>query len=201
MMKQLLDEMPTIHSTRLLLREFSTQDAEALSAIANDKRIYQYLPTFLYEQKYDDADKVIENMKSEMFDTKDSILFAVTLLEDPSSVIGIAEIYNYEAKKEKASIGYRLLPEYWGRGYASEITYALTEYLLKETDVRKITAHVMEDNPASAKVFLKNGYEKKWTRLREDWGFDRPVLINKFRYKLSKEEKEMLLQDENQSKA
>ncbi len=198
-MKRLFDEMPIIHTNRLELREFTAKDASALRQIASDKRIYQYLPTFLYEQKYDDANTVIEKMRSEMFDTKDSILLAVTLKEDPSEVIGIAEIYNYESEKEKASIGYRLLPDYWGRGFASEITAALTEYLLKETDVRKITAHVMEENPASAKVLLKNGYEKKWTGLREDWGFDTPVLINKFRYKMSREEKEKILQEQDQN--
>lgn len=33
---------------------------------------------------------------------------------------GIAEIYNYEPKKAKASIGYRLDEKYWGRGIATQ---------------------------------------------------------------------------------
>ena len=65
----------------------------------------------------------------------------------------------------------------------------MKRYLLEQTDVRKITAHVMAENAASARVLEKNGFLLRWTGLREDWGKEAPVLVNKYMFKLTPEEK------------
>lgn len=189
----LYDEMPYLEGNRIILREFVKSDARALCEIANNKNVYKYLPTFLYEQKYEDKEYVIENMKKECFDTKESIIFAVCLKENINNCIGIGEIYNYEVEKEKASVGYRLNEQYWHLGYGTETCKLLRDYLLYRTDVRKITAHVICDNSASTNVLSKCGFEKKWVNLSEDWGFETNVIVDKYRYKISKEEKEQLL--------
>ena len=188
-MRALFEEFPRLESDRLLLREWTATDAPALEEIIRDPAVYRYLPTFLYEQSVPDTEKMIAGARAACFDTKDSILFGVCLRDAPDRVVGIAEIYNYEPEKEKASVGYRLNRRYWGRGIAGETTALLTRYLLERTDVRKITAHVMAENAASARVLEKNGYVLRWTGLREDWGRGAPVLVNKFMYKLSPEEK------------
>ena len=118
-----------------------------------------------------------------------SVLFGVCLKTAPETLIGIAEIYNYEPEKEKASIGYRFAPDAWGQGYASETAAILKNYLLKYTDVRKITAHVMAENTASGRVLEKNRFVLRWSGLREDWGFSAPVPVNKYMFKLTPEEK------------
>ncbi|MBQ6162933.1 MAG: GNAT family N-acetyltransferase [Clostridia bacterium] len=185
----LFDEFPRLESDRLILREWTAADAPALGAIVRDPEIYRYLPTFLYEQSIPDAGEMIARARAECFDTKQSVLFGICLKSAPDTVIGIAEIYNYEPQKEKASVGYRLLPAFWGQGIASETTALLVKYLIERTDVRKITAHVMAENAASARVLEKNGFVLRWTGLREDWGRGAPVLINKFMYKLLPEHK------------
>ena len=113
---------------------------------------------------------------------------------DPDRVIGIAEIYNYEPQKEKASVGYRLNRRFWGKDVASETTALLVDYLIGQTDVRKITAHVMAENAASSRVLEKNGFALRWTGLREDWGRGEPVLVNKYMYKLTPEQKQARMQ-------
>ncbi len=189
---RLFDEIPRLADDRILLRELTAEDAPALSEIAGDPEIYRYLPTFLYEQKYPDAKTVIARMREECFEPKESIFLGVCLRTDPSRVVGLAEIYNYEPEKEKASIGYRLNRAYWGQGIASAAVALLRDYLTGRTDVRKITAHVMVENEASAKVLERNGFELKWTGLREDWGKGVPVTINKFRYKKEKANNETI---------
>ena len=192
-MLRLFEEFPRLESERLLLREWTAADAPALEEIIRDPAVYRYLPTFLYEQSVADTGEMIAGARAACFDTKESILFGVCLTDDPAAVIGIAEIYNYEPQKEKASVGYRLNRRYWGQGIAGEATALLTRYLLEQTDVRKITAHVMAENGASARVLEKNGYVLRWTGLREDWGRGEPVLINKYMYKLSPEEKKKMI--------
>ena len=194
----LFDEIPHLESERLLLREMKPADAPALGALAHDPRVYVYLPTFLFEQQYDDPATVIARHREECFATNESILLAVCEKNDPAQMIGIAEFYNYEPEKEKASVGYRLIPAAWGRGIATETTALLKDYFLSRTDVRKITAHVMAENIASGRVLEKNGFQLKWSGLREDWGRNTPVLINKYIFKIEKEDWRKLLLAEAQ---
>lgn len=176
----LFSEYPTLEDDALLLRPPVPEDAAALADLIKDPAVYRYLPTFLYEQKYDDPAEMLRRLRAECFDSKESILLCVCLREEPERALGIAEIYNYEPEKEKASVGYRLSPSCWGRGIATRVTALLVGYLFGRTDVRKITAHVMTENAASGRVLEKNGFQKKWTGLREDWGRGGPVTINKY---------------------
>ena len=192
-MKRLFDEFPRLESDRLILREWAAADAPAMEMIVHDPDVYRFLPTFLYEQSYVDIGEMISCVRKECFDTHDSILLGIFLKNDPERLVGIAEIYNYEPEKEKASIGYRLNRRYWGKGIASETAALLVKYLIEQTDIRKITAHVMAENEASARVLEKNDFVLRWTGLREDWGRESPVLINKYMYKLSPEQKQSFI--------
>ena len=192
-MHRLFAVFPRLESERLLLREWTPDDAPALNRLVRDPAVYRYLPTFLYEQSDPDISRMIARCRAVCFDTGDSILLGICTPEAPDALLGIAEIYNYEAQKEKASVGYRLAPSFWGQGLASETAALLKRYLLEQTDVRTITAHVMAENAASARVLEKNGFTLRWSGLREDWGFGEPVLINKYMFKLSPEEKQAAL--------
>lgn len=56
----------------------------------------------------------------------------------------------------------------------------MIDYLLHEADIRIITAHIMQANKASAAAALKSGFEKRYTDIEEDWGFEKPVMIDKY---------------------
>lgn len=179
----LFDEMPRLESDRLILREFVDADAPALAAFAHDNELYRLLPTFLFEQKYDDAHEVIARMRAECFDTKESILLATCLQSDPHKVIGIAEMYAYEPRKPKVSIGYRLSKQWWGQGIASEVAGMLKRYLLDEVHMRTITAHVIPENKGSARALEKNGFRRLFADIPEDWGWSELVPVDKWIYK------------------
>ena len=177
------DEMPHIEGEHVILREMCAADAPALAEFARSEAVYRLLPTFLYEHKYDDAAYAIEHMRAECFDTKESILLAICLREAPDALVGIAEIYALEEGKPKVSIGYRIAQPYWGRGIATEVVSLLKGYLLDQTTTRTITAHVMEENVASARALAKNGFLPLFTVCVEDWGRDEPVLVDKYVFK------------------
>ena len=180
---KLFDEMPYLENETVFLREMRPLDAKALEAIAADPAVYTYLPTFLYEQKYADAEEVIRRMHEECFLTKESILLGVFRKSDPSSMIGIGEIYAYDEAKNKASLGCRLAKEAWHQGIALEVLKLLIDYLTKDIQIRTITGHVMVHNIASGKVAEKAGLEKKFEGIWEDWGREGPVLVDKYVWK------------------
>lgn len=180
---KLFEQMPRIEGPRLVLREMVDADAPALEELACSEAVYRYLPTFLYEQKLDDKHLVIARMREECFETRESILLAVCPADGSGQMLGIAEMYAFEERKPKVSIGYRLLERWWGRGIATEVAGMLKRYLMDETDVRTITGHVMVENVASANVLKKNGFVLLYPNCSEDWGFDEPVSVDKWVYK------------------
>jgi len=67
-MRKLFSEIPHIRSGRLELRKLVPEDAPALAELKNSPRVYRYLPTFLFEQKYEDAAYVIDRLYDECWD-------------------------------------------------------------------------------------------------------------------------------------
>lgn len=177
------DEYPSLENDRLLVRKMSAEDADALSDLANDPEVCRFLPAFLYEQKYADIREVLSKMDEECFETRESVLMGIYLKEDPGTLVGIAEIYGFEASKPKVSIGYRLRKQYWRKGIAGDAVGLLKAYLMERTGVKTITAHVMQENKGSARVLIKNGFVKLFPNCLEDWGFAEKVLIDKYVFK------------------
>lgn len=179
----LFDDYPYLEDELIVIHKMRDEDAESLERMCAQKEVYTYVPTFLFEQKYEDKHEVIAKMDAECFDTKQSVLLGV-YLKETGEFTGIAEFYAYEPERRKVSIGLRLMKEYWGRGIAKHAEALMISYLLHEAGIRVITGHIMRENKASAAAALKSGFEKRYTGILEDWGFEQPVLIDKYVIKI-----------------
>ena len=136
------------------MKEVTQADLPGLQELVNSPRVYRYLPTFLFEQKYADLRYVIDHLYDECW--KESILLGVFIEEE---FCGLAEMYGYRPPIHKISVGYRLLERFWGRGIASEALGMMIDYLYNDTDIEIITASTMVENRASANVLMKNGFD------------------------------------------
>lgn len=54
--------------------------------------------------------------------------------------------------------GYSVLPQYQGKGYATEMVVGLVRWALKHAEVDRIVAETEWANPASVRVLLKAGF-------------------------------------------
>ena len=63
--KKLFSEIPFLQSERLVLRGLLPEDADALKELTGDHRVYRYLPTFLFEKRYEDLSYVIDHLYDE----------------------------------------------------------------------------------------------------------------------------------------
>lgn len=174
-MKELFSEIPFIKSERLILRRMEETDAEALSELTHSQNVYRFLPSFLFERKYDDVHYVIRHLYDECF--KDSIIIGV-FMED--AFCGLAEIYGYRKKTHKASIGCRFLERCWGKGIATETVGALVRYLTQEAGIEIITASTMVENRTISRVTEKNNFLLVVSGVHEDWGYVQTTPVNKW---------------------
>ena len=174
-MKKLFSEIPILTGERVVLKPLTARDEDGLRELTENEEIYRYLPTFLYEQKYEDKEYVIAHLYDECI--KSSLILGVYY---EGAFCGLAEIYGYRAPLMKASVGYRLCRRSWGRGIATEALGLMVKYLLEETDVKAITASTMTENKASDHVLKKKGFKLIGYTVLEDWDYAQPILTEKW---------------------
>ena len=172
----MLQSKISIENERLQIRGLKDADLDGLIAMRNDPKIYRFEPTFLLELQgtAEGALRAIQDMDLE----KDrQLILGIFEKTDPDTLAGLAEFYDYKPSGKVISIGYRLRPEFWGRGIASCCGLALLGLLEDHTAVELVTAHVMCVNKASSRSVLKCGFEHLITK-PEDWGNGAPVMTD-----------------------
>ena len=176
---KLFDEIPFLENEHITLKKIEDEDAGALEKMTRSDRVYRYLPTFLFEQKYVDKQYVIRQLYEDCFQRKEAIFLGIYPRTD-GAFCGILELYGFKDYIHKISIGYRLSEEYWGRGIATEAVALAVDYLYSGTDIQIITASSMIENQGSANVLRKNDFTLVNSGVEEAWGFPEPVLVDKW---------------------
>jgi RimJ/RimL family protein N-acetyltransferase len=74
-------------------------------------------------------------------------------------VIGAGGFKGPAGEDGAVEIAYGIVPEYQGRGYATEVAAALVEFALKSGCVRIARAHTLAEKNASTRVLGKCGFE------------------------------------------
>jgi RimJ/RimL family protein N-acetyltransferase len=73
--------------------------------------------------------------------------------------IGAAGFKGPPHADDAVEIAYGMVPEYQGRGYATEAAAALVEFAVKSGGVRIARAHTLPEKNASTRVLAKCGFE------------------------------------------
>ncbi len=174
-MKTLFPAIPCLQSDRLLLKEITEEYAGDLKKMTESPSVYRYLPTFLFEKKYEDIHKVIRELYRECLE--ESLILGI-FMDD--QFCGLIEMYGYRAPIHKISIGYRLSENSWGKGIATEALGMVVDYLIKEKKIEIITASTMPENEVSAGVLRMNDFELVVCAVDEDWGYEQPTPADKW---------------------
>ncbi len=173
-MSLLFETPPVLKGRSLVLKPLAPKDTEALRRLTREEAVYRYLPSFLFE-KQDEPENILPRLYKEGL--RDSLILGV-FQEDLFR--GLAEVYGYRAPIHKASVGYRLMREAWGKGIATEALGILVEELTANRGIEILTASTMIGNRASARVLEKNGFTLVCHKVYEDWGFSHPILADKW---------------------
>ena len=85
--------------------------------------------------------------------------FAIVINGTPSGGIGFDIGSGNHSKR--ATFGYWLSEEYWGKGIVSKAAKLVCNYAFKNFDLARIEANVYPWNPASQRVLIKCGFKKE----------------------------------------
>jgi [ribosomal protein S5]-alanine N-acetyltransferase len=147
---------PLLETPRLLLRELSIDDTQAVFRIRSDYQVTRYNTGPAYE-RLEQAQDLIEAIRTGYADGTE-LRWGITLKPNPM-VIGMCG-FNYWVRHDcRASIGYDLAWAYWGQGIMSEAVGKMVDFGFQRMNLNRIEADADERNPASARVLEKIGFQ------------------------------------------
>ncbi len=144
-------------SERLYFRGWHEEDLELLAKINSNEIVMQYFPRV---QTSEESANFIIRMQKELLDSGHCYFAAIEkATEKLIGFIGMSTqdyVPNHEALVD---IGWRLRPEYWGKGYATEGAMANLKYGFEELGLEEIYAIAPKINGPSIHVMEKIGME------------------------------------------
>lgn len=137
-------------SERLYTRYFTMGDLDKFFRLNGDEEIVRYIRApKSYEECRTFLEQVVDWYKGE------KINWRVALVSrENDEVIGTFAIIPI-GNTEDMQLGYSLLQEHWGMGYATEITESGARYAFEQLNYPSIAAITEAANSASQKVLLK----------------------------------------------
>ena len=79
-------------------------------------------------------------------------------LKETGELIGDTGVNEVEGKTNEVEIGYGICKKYSGKGYATELVNAMTEFVVSTFKIHVLYGRIMRGNDASVRVLEKNGY-------------------------------------------
>lgn len=150
---------PILKTSRLLLRQLTEKDAEAVLALRSDTNLMKYIPRPLLKNR-EEAIDFIANLDDKI-EQGIGINWGICLKDRPEKPIGIIGHYRLKPEHYRAEVGYMILEAYSGKGYISEALQVVMTYGFEQMHLHSIEAIVDPNNISSEKVLLKNGFVKE----------------------------------------
>jgi RimJ/RimL family protein N-acetyltransferase len=144
-----------IDTGRLVLRKFVLDDLEAFFALCSRPEIIRYSQSTPLAS-LDEARAMMHAAPFHDYATYGYGRFAC-VWKETGEVIGFSGL-KYVPEISDTELGYRFLPEYWGRGLATEAGQASIEFARSDLGLKRLVALVHPDNVASASVVTKLGF-------------------------------------------
>jgi RimJ/RimL family protein N-acetyltransferase len=155
--KHLHDSLTT---DRLTLRRFTLGDLDLLDRLYSDPEVMRYVGGTKTRVQ---TETLLKTRVLEYYEKFPGLGMWATLERTTGACIG-THLLNHIQGETYIQVGYVLFSQYWGRGYATEMTIAILRYGFTELALPEIFAITDRPNVSSQRVLLKAGLERKGER-------------------------------------
>lgn len=149
-----------LETERLILRNWQEEDRDLFHLINSDETVMEFFP-FRRDREASDAmmDEVRKGIAESGFG------FTAIALKESGEAIGFCGLANAGLEKEMGEnaieIGWRLAPQFWGRGYITEAAVKLLEYGFEELKLDEIVSFAVHNNHRSFAVMERIGMTRR----------------------------------------
>lgn len=145
-----------IETDRLILRQFTLDDYKEVYDFGSNWEVLKYTG----DPKLESQEAAKELIKSVWYEDYKNYGYGrwATIYKPYNNLIGFAGL-KYLPEFDEADIGFRFLPEYWGKGIATEASIEIIKYGFEKLNLERIIGIAMPENIGSCKVLTKIGFE------------------------------------------
>ena len=151
---EILRDLPTLETDRLILRKMTPNDAGAVFAYASDPEVTRYV-IWETHRSIEDSRAFLELMAGK-YESGGEPDWGIVYKGD-HRFIGTCGIVSWEPYHARAELGYALSREYWGRGLMAEAVRAMISFGFDRMNLNRVEARCIAENAASARVMEKAG--------------------------------------------
>lgn len=171
-----------LETKRLILREVLLTDVDKFFELDNNPNVQKYVGNKPVNDKLEVV-KLIHNLQQQY--SENGIARWAVIDKNSNEFIGWSGIKLIKEPMNNHNnfyeLGYRFIERYWGKGYATETTIALIDYVFENLKTEKIYAICDVENIGSKNVLEKTGLklietfnhrdkEHNWFKItKKDW--------------------------------
>lgn len=142
-----------LHTPRLLLRQWRKSDLPYFAKMNSNPRVMEYFPNLLTEEESNALAEKLSDIISERG-------WGLWAMEEKSSNRFIGFTGLHEVSKDlpfspAIEIGWRLLDEFWGKGFATEAAKKVLEFAFRELQLEEIVSFTSIINIKSEAVMKR----------------------------------------------
>ncbi|PSJ52680.1 GNAT family N-acetyltransferase [Kumtagia ephedrae] len=160
--------MTPLRTQRLILRNWLESDRDLFHRINSDDRVMEFFP---FRRDRAASDAMMDRMHAGI--EADGYGWTAAERIDTGECIGFIGLHKAEipgiAKPGAHEIGWRLAPEFWGKGFVTEGAAALLDFAFEELGLDEVISFAVWNNDRSTAVMKRLG-------MRRDGDFDHPLV-------------------------
>ncbi|MGB8687124.1 MAG: GNAT family protein [Microcoleus sp.] len=152
----ILANLPSIETDRLLMRKITLNDANDMFEYAADPQVSEY--TMWSTHSSIEETKYFLKSLLKMYKRRELVDWGIVHKAE-KKLIGTCGYVEWSMTHSRGEIGYALDRKYWNQGYMSEAVNAIMEFGFREMLLNRIEAKCEVNNIGSARVMEKVGMQ------------------------------------------
>jgi len=148
--------MTLIGTKRLLIRNWEDRDRDLFFRINSDDQVMAFFP---FRRTRAESDAFLDRLRASI--ERDGFGFAALESRETGACMGFAGLHRDSVvptlPPDTVEIGWRLAPEYWGKGYATEAAKALLAFGFQKFALGEIVSFAVWNNDRSTAVMGRIG--------------------------------------------
>lgn len=159
-----------IETERLLLRPIDPEgDLDAMHAYLSREDVCAYIPPPPRDREQLAEALAQPGRTRSVLTEEGQVLALAVVLRETGRLVGDTVLFWHSAEHAHGEIGYVLNPDFHGSGYATEAAAALLRLAFDGLGLRRVTARIDQENPASARVLTKLGMRQEAVLVENEW--------------------------------
>jgi diamine N-acetyltransferase len=160
-----------LKSTNIFLRALEPDDFDFLYEAENEEALW-HVGELKQPISLHTVQAYLENAHQPIEDAKQA-RFAISTLA--GELVGLIDLFDYDAKNQRAGLGVVVLQQFRGKGFAQEAIERIKIYAKEHLLLHQLHAEIQEQNEKSLSLFKHCGFEvsgilKNWQRTQN--GFE-----------------------------